>query len=227
MSSNSAALFFFYICPNEDALIFQTTSPTKRQALHLDTSRHIQPICPLRTQTSLACNETNPTGRHTPQSYSTYSPAVRYEVKTAVTMKNTPPISLYVYSLIIARQRLGTKNPLIVARQRLGKNPIVARPSVIRHCGPRICKLSSGANMLEASAERTLRIPFLAYFPYFQKKSRLMRSRCCVCVCLRIYPLIVGRQRLGRNDTAVTNTHATQELLDASFSMWPVSYEGK
>jgi hypothetical protein len=41
-------------------------------------------------------------------------------------------------------------------------------------------------------------------------------------------PLIVDRQRLGRNVTAVTNTHATiEELLDASFSMWPVSYQGK
>jgi hypothetical protein len=32
----------------------------------------------------------------------------------------------------------------------------------------------------------------------------------------------VGRQQLGRNFTAVTNTYATiEELLDASFSMWP------
>jgi hypothetical protein len=39
---------------------------------------------------------------------------------------------------------------------------------------------------------------------------------------------IVARQRLGRNVTAVTNTHATiEELLDESFSMWPVSYQGK
>jgi hypothetical protein len=37
-------------------------------------------------------------------------------------------------------------------------------------------------------------------------------------------PPVVGRQRLGRNVTAVTNTHATaEELLDASFSMRPVS----
>jgi hypothetical protein len=60
-----------------------------------------------------------------------------------------------------------------------------------------------------------------------------MRSRCRVCVCI---PLIVARQQLGRNlpivatqrlgrkRTAVTNTHATiEELLDTSFSMWPVS----
>jgi hypothetical protein len=41
-------------------------------------------------------------------------------------------------------------------------------------------------------------------------------------------PPIVARQRLGRNVTAVKNTHATiEELLDASFSMWPVSYQGK
>jgi hypothetical protein len=41
-------------------------------------------------------------------------------------------------------------------------------------------------------------------------------------------PPIVARQRLGRNVTAVTNTHVTiEELLDASFSMWPVSYQGK
>jgi hypothetical protein len=72
-----------------------------------------------------------------------------------------------------------------------------------------------------------------------------MISRCCVCVSpivarqrlgknplivarrrLDKNPLVVGRQRLGRNVTAVTNTHATiEELLDASFSMWPVSYQ--
>jgi hypothetical protein len=39
-------------------------------------------------------------------------------------------------------------------------------------------------------------------------------------------PLVV-RQRLGRNVTAVTNTRAIEELLDASFSMWPVSYQEK
>jgi hypothetical protein len=36
-------------------------------------------------------------------------------------------------------------------------------------------------------------------------------------------PFTIARQRLGRNVTAVTNTHATiEELLDALFSMWPV-----
>jgi hypothetical protein len=41
-------------------------------------------------------------------------------------------------------------------------------------------------------------------------------------------PLTVALQRLGRNVTTVTNTHAKiGELLDALFSMRPVSYEGK
>jgi hypothetical protein len=41
-------------------------------------------------------------------------------------------------------------------------------------------------------------------------------------------PPIVASQRLGRHVTTVTNTHATiEELLDASFSMRPVSYQGK
>jgi hypothetical protein len=41
-------------------------------------------------------------------------------------------------------------------------------------------------------------------------------------------PPIVARQQLDRNVTAVTNTHATlEELLDASFSMWLVTYQGK
>jgi hypothetical protein len=59
-----------------------------------------------------------------------------------------------------------------------------------------------------------------------------MISRCCLCVgvyaCVSVYPPIVARQRLGLNLTAVTNTRATiEELLDASFSMWPVPYQGK
>jgi hypothetical protein len=45
-------------------------------------------------------------------------------------------------------------------------------------------------------------------------------------VCLYVYPLIVARQRLGKNVTAATNTHATiEELLDASFSIRSVSYQ--
>jgi hypothetical protein len=40
-------------------------------------------------------------------------------------------------------------------------------------------------------------------------------------------PPIVARQRLGRNVTAATNTHSTiEKLLDASFSVWLVSYQG-
>jgi hypothetical protein len=40
-------------------------------------------------------------------------------------------------------------------------------------------------------------------------------------------PLNVARQRLGRNITAVTNTHAAiEELLD-TFSVCPLSYQGK
>jgi hypothetical protein len=59
-----------------------------------------------------------------------------------------------------------------------------------------------------------------------------MRSRCCLSVCVSVYsllvlgngsvknPLIVARQRLGRNVTAVTNTHAIiEELLGVSFPM--------
>jgi hypothetical protein len=79
-----------------------------------------------------------------------------------------------------------------------------------------------------------------------------MTIRCCVCVCVPVYPPIVARQRLGknplivatqrlgknplivakqrlcRNVTAVTNTHPTiEELFSASFSMWRVSCQGK
>jgi hypothetical protein len=53
-----------------------------------------------------------------------------------------------------------------------------------------------------------------------------MRSRCCLCVS--VYPPYCSRERLGGNVTAVTNTHATiEELLEASFSTLPVSYQGK
>jgi hypothetical protein len=42
------------------------------------------------------------------------------------------------------------------------------------------------------------------------------------------FPPIVARQQLGRNVTVVMDTHATiEELLDMSFSMRPVSYQGK
>jgi hypothetical protein len=51
-------------------------------------------------------------------------------------------------------------------------------------------------------------------------------------------PLIFARERLGKNPpifasqrldrNAATNTYATiDDLLNASFSMWPVSYQGK
>jgi hypothetical protein len=47
-------------------------------------------------------------------------------------------------------------------------------------------------------------------------------------VCLYVHPAIVARQRLGKNVTATTNTQATiDELLDASFSVRSVSYQGK
>jgi hypothetical protein len=43
-----------------------------------------------------------------------------------------------------------------------------------------------------------------------------------------VYPLMVARQLLGKIFTTLTNTHVTiAELLDASFSMWPMSYQGK
>jgi hypothetical protein len=56
-----------------------------------------------------------------------------------------------------------------------------------------------------------------------------MRSRCCLCVRASVcLSPIVARQRLGRKVTAVTNTQATiEELLEASFSLWSVSYQGK
>jgi hypothetical protein len=47
-------------------------------------------------------------------------------------------------------------------------------------------------------------------------------------VCLYVYPLIVARQRLGRNVTAAMNTQATtEELLDASFTVRSVLYQRK
>jgi hypothetical protein len=47
-------------------------------------------------------------------------------------------------------------------------------------------------------------------------------------LCVSVYPLIVARQRLGKNVTAVKNRHATiKELLDTSFTNWPVFYQRK
>jgi hypothetical protein len=63
-----------------------------------------------------------------------------------------------------------------------------------------------------------------------------MRSRCYLYVYTLIVarqrlgknPPIIARQRLGKNIPAATNTYAKiEESLDASFSMWPVSYQGK
>jgi hypothetical protein len=45
------------------------------------------------------------------------------------------------------------------------------------------------------------------------------------CLCLYVY---AATQQLGKHVTAVTNTHATiEELLDASFSVRSISYQGK
>jgi hypothetical protein len=47
-------------------------------------------------------------------------------------------------------------------------------------------------------------------------------------VCLYVYPPIIARQRLGKNVTAATNSHATiKELLDASYSVRSVPYQRK
>jgi hypothetical protein len=54
-----------------------------------------------------------------------------------------------------------------------------------------------------------------------------MRSPSWLCGCVSVYPpRIVARQRLGKHVPAATNTHATIELLHASFSQRPVSYQG-
>jgi hypothetical protein len=47
-------------------------------------------------------------------------------------------------------------------------------------------------------------------------------------LCLYVNPPIVARQRLSKNVTTATNTDAIiEELLDASFSVRSVLYEGK
>jgi hypothetical protein len=44
-------------------------------------------------------------------------------------------------------------------------------------------------------------------------------------VCLHVYTPIIVRQRLSKNVTAATNTHAKiEEMLEASFSMQFMSY---
>jgi hypothetical protein len=88
--------------------------------------------------------------------------------------------------------------PPIVARQRLGKNPNIARKRL-------------GKDTLIVPRQRLGKNPPIVAKQWLGKNL-----------------LNFARQRLGRNVTAVTNTHATtDELLDASFSMWPVSYEEK
>jgi hypothetical protein len=47
-----------------------------------------------------------------------------------------------------------------------------------------------------------------------------------LCVCMCIPPIVTG-QRLGKNITAATNTYATIELLEASFSIRSLSYQKK
>jgi hypothetical protein len=45
---------------------------------------------------------------------------------------------------------------------------------------------------------------------------------------LYLYHLTVAKQRLGKNVTSATNTHAViAELLDLSFSIWSLSYQRK
>jgi hypothetical protein len=47
-------------------------------------------------------------------------------------------------------------------------------------------------------------------------------------VCLYVYPPILDGERLSKYVRAATNTHETiEELLDASFSMRSLSYQGK
>jgi hypothetical protein len=46
-------------------------------------------------------------------------------------------------------------------------------------------------------------------------------------MCLHVYLPIAAKQRLGKNVTAATNTHAIEELLNASFSMRSLSYQRK
>jgi hypothetical protein len=79
-------------------------------------------------------------------------------------------------------------------------------------------------------------ISFLAYFSYFEKIKVGLSDHVAVCVYPRIVatqrlgksPLTVARQRLRKNVTVVTNTHSTiEELSNASFSMWSVSYQSK
>jgi hypothetical protein len=87
--------------------------------------------------------------------------------------------------------------PLIVARQRLGKSPLIV-------AWQRRCK-----NPLIVVRQR------LGKNPPIVARQRLGKN-----------PPIVAWQRLGGNVTAATNTHASiEELLDTSFSIWPVPHQ--
>jgi hypothetical protein len=43
----------------------------------------------------------------------------------------------------------------------------------------------------------------LAYFPYLKKLSGPIISRCCLSVCVSVYPPVVARQRLGKSPLIV------------------------
>jgi hypothetical protein len=65
---------------------------------------------------------------------------------------------------------------------------------------------------------------FVVYFPYLENKYWLRTFCSSICV----YPLIVARQRLGKQVPAAKNIYATiKAILDASFSIRCVSYERK
>jgi hypothetical protein len=123
---------------------------------------------------------------------------------------------------IVARERVG-KSPLIVARQRLCKNPpIVARQSFGKN--PLIvARKRLGKNHRIVAQQRLGRSPLIDTRQWLGKNHPIIaRQR------LGKNPPIIARQWLSRNVTAVTNTHATiEELLDVSFSMWPMLYQGK
>jgi hypothetical protein len=88
--------------------------------------------------------------------------------------------------------------PPIVARQRLGKSPLTDARQRLDKNPLIVARYRLGKNPLIIARQRLDKNP------------------------------IVARQRLGRNVTAVTSRHATiEELLDASFSILPVSYHGK
>jgi hypothetical protein len=89
--------------------------------------------------------------------------------------------------------------PPIVARQRLGESPLIVARQRLGKNTPIVARQRLNKNTLIVARQR------------LGKNS-----------------LIVARQRLCRNVTAAMNTHAIiEELFDASFSMWPVSYQGK